>query len=139
MILFKIESHYPDLQYFSRKRWSRSTACILQLQVWCCATKLLSQPGTRSEGPRIWGFNIRKIISLINTSLLVFTWKYLDKTILDAVKSSALLSQMFLASCFVHCFRSPKEMPLLEPEYLYKGKTLVSDYQTYCKIIGSKI
>ncbi|XP_049873553.1 cell cycle checkpoint protein RAD17 [Pectinophora gossypiella] len=35
-------------------------------------------------------------------------------------------------------YPTPREIPLLEENYLYKGKTLVSDYQTYCKIIGSK-
>ncbi|XP_073956878.1 rad17 checkpoint clamp loader component isoform X2 [Choristoneura fumiferana] len=32
-------------------------------------------------------------------------------------------------------YPSPKEMPLLEQNYLYKGKILVADYQTYYKII----
>lgn len=36
------------------------------------------------------------------------------------------------------CYSSPSEMPLLEQNYLYKGKILVADYQTYCKIIGAK-
>ncbi|XP_028043068.1 cell cycle checkpoint protein RAD17 isoform X2 [Bombyx mandarina] len=31
----------------------------------------------------------------------------------------------------------PSELQLLEENYLYKGKTLVSDYQTFCKIINS--
>lgn len=29
-------------------------------------------------------------------------------------------------------------MRLLEQNYLYKGKILVADYQTYCKIIENK-
>ncbi|XP_022814003.1 cell cycle checkpoint protein RAD17 isoform X4 [Spodoptera litura] len=31
-----------------------------------------------------------------------------------------------------------RELQLLEENYLYKGKILVSDYQTYCKIISNK-
>ncbi|XP_023936101.2 cell cycle checkpoint protein RAD17 isoform X2 [Bicyclus anynana] len=31
-----------------------------------------------------------------------------------------------------------RELPLLEPNYLYKGKVLVTDYITYCKIIGNQ-
>ncbi|CAG4956078.1 unnamed protein product [Colias eurytheme] len=30
-----------------------------------------------------------------------------------------------------------KELPQLDSDYLYKGKVLVSDYLTYCKIIGN--
>ncbi|KAJ2949062.1 hypothetical protein O0L34_g6002 [Tuta absoluta] len=33
-------------------------------------------------------------------------------------------------------YPTPQEIQLLEENYLYKGKTLVSDYQTYCKIIA---
>ncbi|XP_026734960.1 cell cycle checkpoint protein RAD17 isoform X2 [Trichoplusia ni] len=31
-----------------------------------------------------------------------------------------------------------REIPLLEENQLYKGKILVADYETYCKIIGNK-
>ncbi|CAK1556326.1 unnamed protein product [Leptosia nina] len=36
-------------------------------------------------------------------------------------------------------YPSLKEMPQLDKDYLYKGKVLVADYSTYCKIIGHKI
>ncbi|XP_063536398.1 cell cycle checkpoint protein RAD17 [Cydia strobilella] len=35
-------------------------------------------------------------------------------------------------------YPSLQELPLLETNYLYKGKILVADYQTYCKIIGKQ-
>ncbi|PZC79496.1 hypothetical protein B5X24_HaOG216276 [Helicoverpa armigera] len=35
-------------------------------------------------------------------------------------------------------YPSVRELLLLEENNLYKGKVLVSDYQTYCKIIGNK-
>ncbi|XP_045772916.1 cell cycle checkpoint protein RAD17 [Maniola jurtina] len=35
-------------------------------------------------------------------------------------------------------YPSLHELPLLEPNYLYKGKVLVTDYLTYCKIIGNQ-
>ncbi|XP_046965914.1 cell cycle checkpoint protein RAD17 [Vanessa cardui] len=34
-------------------------------------------------------------------------------------------------------YPSLNELPLLEPNYLYKGKVIVTDYLTYTKIIGS--
>ncbi|CAH2096262.1 unnamed protein product [Euphydryas editha] len=34
-------------------------------------------------------------------------------------------------------YPSLSELPILEPNYLYKGKVLVTDYLTYTKIIGS--
>ncbi|GBP39303.1 hypothetical protein EVAR_20531_1 [Eumeta japonica] len=34
--------------------------------------------------------------------------------------------------------RSTTEIPLIEENELHKGKVLISDYQTYCKIIADK-
>ncbi|XP_063825509.1 cell cycle checkpoint protein RAD17 [Ostrinia nubilalis] len=35
-------------------------------------------------------------------------------------------------------YPTPQEFPSLDQNFLYKGKVLVTDYQTYCKIIGDK-
>lgn len=35
-------------------------------------------------------------------------------------------------------YPSVKQLALLEEKHLYKGKVLVTDYQTYCQIIGTK-
>ncbi|KAL0883219.1 hypothetical protein ABMA27_016651 [Loxostege sticticalis] len=35
-------------------------------------------------------------------------------------------------------YPTPQEFPALDQNFLYKGKVLITDYQTYCKIIGNK-
>lgn len=35
-------------------------------------------------------------------------------------------------------FRTMHQLQLLDKNFMYKGKILVTDYQSYCKIIGNK-